>query len=190
DNTDMYRIMYETLFGVEPEKAVEKEDDSNFETLFGTKDIDIIELEGSNRLVFAAEGNDLVNAAISGEGNNRINLDAGDDLAILGTGDILVGAEGVDRFFVTNGGNNTITGGEGADQFWLADGQFPESANIITDFESWVDVLGIANLDIAIEELSITDSNGDAVIANGEKDLAILQGVDAASLNADNFVFV
>ncbi|MGL4881454.1 MAG: alkaline phosphatase, partial [Waterburya sp.] len=189
DNTDMYRIMYQTLVGVEAEEAVEKEDDSNFETLFGTQDIDIIELEGSNRLVFTAEGNDLVNAAISGEGNNRINLDAGDDLAILGTGDILVGAEGVDRFFVTNGGNNTITGGEGADQFWLADGRFPESANIITDFESGTDVLGIASLDIAFEELSITDSNGDTVIANGEKDLAILQGVDAASLNADNFVF-
>jgi glycerophosphoryl diester phosphodiesterase len=45
-------------------------------------------------------------------------------------------------------------------------------------------------LDIAIEDLSITDSNGDALIANGEEDLAILQGVDATSLNADNFVFV
>ncbi|MGL5941143.1 MAG: alkaline phosphatase [Waterburya sp.] len=189
DNTDMYRIMYKTLFGVEAEESTSGKEDSSFETLFGTKDIDIIELEGSNRLVFTAEGNDLVNAAISGEGNNRINLDAGDDLAILGTGDILVGAEGVDRFFVTNGGNNTITGGEGADQFWLADGRFPESANIITDFESGTDVLGIASLDIAFEELSITDSNGDTVIANGEKDLAILQGVDAASLNADNFVF-
>jgi glycerophosphoryl diester phosphodiesterase len=38
--------------------------------------------------------------------------------------------------------------------------------------------------------LSITDSNGDALITNGEEDLAILQGVDATSLNADNFVFV
>jgi glycerophosphoryl diester phosphodiesterase len=189
DNTDMYRIMYQTLFGVEPEEVVSGKEDTNFETLFGTKDIDIIELEGSNRLVFAAEGNDLVNAAISGEGNNRINLGNGDDLAILGTGDILVGAEGVDRFFVTNGGDNTITGGEGADQFWLADGRFPESANIITDFESGTDMLGIAGLDIAIEDLSITDSNGNTVIANGEKNLAILQGVDAVSLNADNFVF-
>ncbi len=189
DNTDMYSIMYQTLFGVEPEEVVSGKEDTNFETLFGTKDIDIIELEGSNRLVFAAEGNDLVNAAISGEGNNRINLGNGDDLAILGTGDILVGAEGVDRFFVTNGGDNTITGGEGADQFWLADGRFPESANIITDFESGTDMLGIAGLDIAIEDLSITDSNGDVVIANGEKNLAILQGVNAVSLNADNFVF-
>ncbi len=172
DNTDMYRIMYQTLFGVAPEDiADDNEDDSgentSFEPLFGTTDIDIIELEGSDRLVFAGEGNDLVDAAIASEGNNRIYLDDGDDLAILGTGDRLVGAEGVDRFFVTNGGDNTITGGEGADQFWLANAQFPESTNTITDFESGVDVIGIAGLGIGFEELSITDSNGDALIATG-----------------------
>ncbi|MEN9568297.1 MAG: hypothetical protein RLZZ69_3493, partial [Cyanobacteriota bacterium] len=169
DNTDMYSIMYETLFGSEPEEVANGGDKTTVETLLGTQDIDIIELEGSDRQVFAGEGNDLVNAAINGTGNNLINLDAGDDLAILGAGDHFVGAEGVDRFFATNGGNNTITGGEGADQFWLADGQFPESANIITDFESGVDILGLAGLDVGFEELSITDSNGNAVIANGEK---------------------
>jgi glycerophosphoryl diester phosphodiesterase len=190
DNTDMYSIMYQTLFGSEPEEVANGGDETTVETLLGTQDIDIIELEGSDRQVYTGEGQDLVNAAIASGGNNLINLDAGDDLAILGTGDIFEGGEGVDRFFATNGGNNTITGGEGADQFWLANGRFPESANIITDFESGVDVLGIASLDIAFEDLSITDSNGDALITNGEEDLAILQGVDAASLNADNFVFV
>jgi glycerophosphoryl diester phosphodiesterase len=189
DNTDMYSIMYQTLFGTEPEMTTDGGEQTTAETLLGDQNIDIIELEGSNQLLSTGEGNDLVNAAISGEGNNRINLDAGDDLAILGTGDILVGAEGLDRFFATNGGNNTITGGEGADQFWLADGQFPESANIITDFESGIDVLGLAGLDIAFENLSITDSNGDALISSSNNDLAILQGVDATSLNADNFVF-
>ncbi|MBW4534973.1 MAG: alkaline phosphatase [Pleurocapsa minor HA4230-MV1] len=190
DNTDMYSIMYQTLFGTEPEMAADGGEQTTAETLLGNQDIDIIELEGSDRQISTGEGEDLVNAAIASGGNNLINLDAGDDLAILGTGDIVVGAEGVDRFFATNGGDNTITGGEGADQFWLANGRFPESANIITDFESGTDVLGIASLEIAFEDLSITDSNGDAVITNGEEDLAILQGVDATSLNADNFVFV
>ncbi|MFM2313262.1 MAG: hypothetical protein RLZZ04_2538 [Cyanobacteriota bacterium] len=190
DNTDMYSIMYQTLFGSEPGMVADGGNQTTAESLLGNQDIDIIELEDSDRQVFAGEGQDLVNAATSGTGNNSINLEAGDDLAILGTGDIVVGAEGVDRFFVTNGGDNTITGGEGADQFWLTDGQFPESANIITDFESGIDVLGLAGLDVGFEKLSITDSNGDTLIANGEKDLAILQGVDATSLNADNFVFV
>ena len=40
-------------------------EDSSFEPLFGTTDIDIIELEGSDNLVFAGERNDLVDAAIS-----------------------------------------------------------------------------------------------------------------------------
>jgi glycerophosphoryl diester phosphodiesterase len=193
DNTDMYSIMYQTLFGTEPEMAADGGDKTTAgttaETLLSNQDIDIIELEGSDRQVSTGEGQDLVNAAINSGGNNLINLDAGDDLAILGTGDIVVGAEGVDRFFATNGGDNTITGGEGADQFWLADGQFPASANTITDFESGVDVLGLAGLGVAFEELSITDSNGDALIANGDQYLAVLQGVDATSLNADNFVF-
>jgi len=190
DNTDMYSIMYQTLFGTEPEMVADGGDETTVEALLGNQDIDIIELEGSDRLVFAGEGNDLVDAAISGEGNNRIYLDGGDDLAILGTGDRLVGAEGVDRFFVTSGGDNIITGGEGADQFWIASATFPESVNTITDFESGVDVIGIAGLGIGFEELSITDSNGDALIATGDSDLAILKGVDAASLNADYFAFV
>ena len=195
DNTDMYRIMYQTLFGVDPEDAAEAgeddsdDEDTSFEPLFGTTDIDIIELEGSDRLVFAGADNDLVDSAISGEGNNRIYLDGGDDIAILGSSDRVFGHEGTDSFFVTDGGENIITGGEGADQFWLANAQFPESANVVTDFELGVDVVGIAGLDIGFEELSITDSNGDASIATGDRDLAILQGVDAASLNADNFAF-
>ncbi|NJR47054.1 MAG: alkaline phosphatase [Hyellaceae cyanobacterium CSU_1_1] len=198
DNTDMYSIMYQTLFGAEPEMVADGGDETTVETLLGNEDINIIELAGSDRAaeaephrqVVTGEGQDLVNAAINSEGNNHINLGDGDDLAILGRGDIFVGAEGVDRFFVTNGGNNTITGGEGADQFWLANAQFPESTNTITDFESGVDVIGIAGLGIGFEELSITDNNGDALISSSNSDLAILQGVDATSLNADNFVFV
>jgi glycerophosphoryl diester phosphodiesterase len=185
-NTDMYRLMYQTLFGVEAEEVA----GNTIEPLFGTTDDDIIELEGSDRFVFTGEGNDLVDAAISGNGNNRIYLDGGDDLAILGKGDRYFGAEGADRFFATSGGDNTITGGRDEDQFWLANAELPESVNIITDFESGTDVLGIAGLGIGFEELSITDSNGDALIATEEKDLAILQGIDFTGLSADNFVFV
>lgn len=187
DNTDMYRIMYQTLFGIAPEDAGGAEDTS-FEPLFGTADVDLIELEDSNRLVFAGEGDDLVDAAMGG-GNNRIYLDGGDDVAILGEGDRLTGGEGADRFFVTEGGENTITGGEGADQFWLANAMFPESANVITDFEPGVDVLGIAGLDINFEKVSITDNSGDALIATGDRNLAILEDVNADSLNADSFAF-
>ncbi|MBE9048754.1 alkaline phosphatase, partial [Pleurocapsales cyanobacterium LEGE 10410] len=190
DNTDMYRIMYETLFGVTPEEVAES-DASGFEPAFGTTEADTIELAGSKMEVFAGEGNDLVDASLA-DGNNRIYLDVGDDTAILGTGDRVVGADGADRFFVLNGGDNTITGGGEADQFWIAGAEFPESANTITDFESGVDVIGVAGLGIGFEDLNIlniSDSEGDALIASGDRDLAVLQGVDASGLNAENFVF-
>ena len=188
DNTDMYRIMYETLFGVAPEKVAENEGESGFEPAFGTTEADTIELGSGDILVFAGEGDDLVDASLS-DGSNRIYLDGGDDTAILGTGSRIVGGEGVDRVFTLSGGNNTITGGADADQFWIAGAEFPESSNTITDFESGVDVIGVAGLGIGFEDLSISDSGGDALIASSDRDLAVLQGVDSASLTADDFVF-
>ncbi|MEO1005735.1 MAG: alkaline phosphatase, partial [Cyanobacteria bacterium J06638_38] len=192
DNTDMYRIMYETLFGVAPEEvaAAEPEEDSSFEPLFGTVEADLIEIEGSDQLVFAGTGNDLVDASISGEGNNRIYLDGGDNVAILGAGDRLVGADGADLFFTTDGGDNTITGGGGADQFWIATAQLPESSNTITDFTSGEDVLGIAGLGIGFDDLSITDTDAGALIAADGQDLATVGNISADVLaNADNFAF-
>ncbi|MEL6438533.1 MAG: alkaline phosphatase [Cyanobacteria bacterium J06621_8] len=191
DNTDMYRIMYQTLFGAAPEDvaAVESEDTS-FEPLFGTAESDIIEIVGSDQLIFAGAGNDLVDASISSGDNNRVFLDGGDDVAILGTGDRIVGGEGDDLLFVTEGGDNIITGGEGADQFWLATGQFPESANTITDFTVNEDVLGIAGLGVSFDDLSITDTDAGTLIAAGGQDLAIVGNVTADVLaSADNFAF-
>ncbi|MGV2830093.1 alkaline phosphatase [Myxosarcina sp. GI1(2024)] len=189
DNTDMYRIMYETLFGVSPEEVAEEEEEPDLAPAFGTVDSDTIEIEGSDLLVFAGEGNDVVDAAVSSEGNNRIYLDGGDDVTILGTGDRIVGGEGADRFFTLTGGGNVITGGEGADQFWLAGAELPEAASMITDFISGEDVLGIAGVGASFEQLDITDQNGSAAIAFNGNPLAYLNGIEADSLSADDFAF-
>ena len=193
DNTDMYRIMYETLFGVAPEEVADAEEDAeegntNFEPLFGTDDVNVLEITGSKLLVFAGEGNDLIDAA-SAEGENRIYGDGGDDTVILGSGDRIVGAEGADRFFTLNGGGNTITGGEDADQFWIAGAELPESANNITDFELGVDVIGVAGLSIGFNDLNISNSDGNALIGTEEGDLAVLEGIDVSSLTANDFIF-
>ena len=190
DNTDMYRIMYETLFGVAPEEAADGgEDDPNFEPVFGTTEADTLELTGSHLLVFAGEGDDLIDAAAA-DGNSRIYTDGGDDTVILGVEDRIVGAEGADRFFTLDGGDNTITGSEAADQFWIAGAELPESANIITNFESGVDVIGIAGLGIGFDDLSISDRDSNALISIEKGDLAVLEGVDANSLTADDFAFL
>ena len=83
----------------------------------------------------------------------------------------------------------TITGGEGADQFWIAGAELPESANTITDLESGIDVIGVAGLGIGFDDLNLSDRDGNTLISIEEDDLAILEGVDANSLTADDFVF-
>jgi secreted PhoX family phosphatase len=115
---------------------------------------------------------------------------SGDDIFFLGRNDVLVGAEGNDRFFVGEGGGNIITGGEGADQFWIANKQLPESANIITDFQAGVDVIGIDGLGIGFSELKITQNGNNAVVDINDRELAIFSGVNANDLSDNNFVFI
>ena len=186
DNTDMYRIMYQTLFGVDPEEVASEE---NFKPLFGTNDADIIEVEGSNNLVFAGDGDDLIDLT-GADGENRVYAGTGDDTGILGEEDRFYGDNGDDRFFTTSGGGNSINGNLGADQFWIADASIPESANIINDFTSGEDVIGIGGLGIGFEDLTFTDSEGGAVISVDGSDLAILSNANADFIaNEENFVF-
>ncbi|MGD1921026.1 MAG: D-alanyl-D-alanine carboxypeptidase, partial [Pleurocapsa sp.] len=159
-----------------------------FEPTFGSINDDTIEVSGSDQLIFVGDMNDLVDAT-TGEGNNRIYAGNGDDTLILGESDRILAGVGDDRIFATSGGDNTITGGEGADQFWIASAELPESANIITDFMSGEDVIGLAGLGIGFEDVSITTTEGDALISASGSDLAILQGIEADSLSADDFAF-
>ena len=175
-----------------------EESESQVEPVFGSLDGDIIEVSGSpkglapnvasDRLIFAGDMNDLVDASM-GNGSNRIYAGSGDDTLILGESDRLVGAEGADRFFTTNGGNNTITGGAGADQFWVATAEIPESANTITDFTISEDVIGIAGLGVSYEDISIASQGNDALISANNSDLGIIQNVDVNSLSESDFAF-
>ena len=165
-----------------------EESESQIEPVFGSLDGDVIEVSSNDRLIFAGDGNDLVDASM-GNGSNRIYAGSGDDTLILGKSDRLVGAEGADRFFVTNGGNNTITGGAGADQFWVATAEIPESANTITDFTIGEDVIGIAGLGVGYEDISIASQGNDALISANNSDLGIIQNVDTNSLSESDFAF-
>ena len=161
--------------------------DTGFEPVFGTLEADEIEITDNNQLVFAGDGNDLIDATASG-GNNRIYGGSGNDTLILGSGDRLLGDAGDDKFFVTSGGENIITGGEGADQFWIASAAIPESTNNITDFTS-DDAIGIAGLGIGFDDLSLTQQEDNTLISTDDSELAVLTGVNSDSLSADNFAF-
>ncbi|MEO0933799.1 MAG: beta-propeller domain-containing protein [Cyanobacteria bacterium J06641_2] len=159
------------------------------EPIFGSLNADIIEVSGTNQMIFGGDSDDLIDASISSEGGNRIYASSGDDTVILGSLDRIIGGAGADKFFATSGGDNIITGGAGADQFWIATAETPDSANIITDFTSGEDVIGIAGLGIGFDDLSITQQEDNTLIAANGSDLGILQGVGADGLMADNFAF-
>ncbi|MEM8674575.1 MAG: choice-of-anchor I family protein [Cyanobacteria bacterium P01_G01_bin.67] len=163
-------------------------EDAGFAPLFGTTDGDQIEISGSDQLVFAGDGDDLIDA-LTGGGGNRIYGGNGNDIVILGEGDRIFGEAGDDLFFATSGGDNLITGGAGADQFWIATATIPESTNTVDDFTAGEDVIGIAGLGIGFDDLSLTQIEDNALIATGDSELATLVGVDSASLTADNFAF-
>jgi hypothetical protein len=159
------------------------------EPVFGSLEADIIEVTGTSQIIFGGESDDLIDASIGSEGNNRIYAGSGDDTLILGSGDRLVGGAGNDKFFAMSSGDNIITGGAGADQFWIATAETPDAANIITDFTTGEDVLGIAGLGIGFDDLSITQQEDNTLISANNSELAILQGIGADSLIADNFAF-
>ncbi|MEM8827923.1 MAG: spondin domain-containing protein [Cyanobacteria bacterium P01_G01_bin.19] len=181
-----YQVLRITVEEVSVEPPVDGGGDLN--PVFGTLDADIIEIDESNQLVFAGSGNDLIDLTQS-DGDNRAYAGSGDDILILGENNRIFADDGDDRIFITSGGNNSINGNLGADQFWIANAEIPEAVNIINDFTSGEDVIGIAGLGIGFADVSITDLEGDAVIGAAGSDLAILQGVDATSLTEDDFAF-
>ena len=160
----------------------------SFEPVFGTIDGDIIEIQGSDRVIFAGGSDDLVDA-FTGEGNNRIYAGSGDDTLILRENDRFFGGDGNDRFFVTDKGDNIITGGDGADQFWIATGEFPDTTNTVTDFTIGEDVIGIAGLEIGFEDVTLTQNGHNALIAANGNDLAVLEDINIADLNGGDFTF-
>ncbi len=159
------------------------------ELKFGTLDDDIITIDKSNQLVFAGAGDDLIDA-IASPGNNRLYSGSGNDTFILGQGDVVFGEAGSDKFFAKSSGRNVLTGGSGADQFWIASGEIPEQANSITDFTVGEDVIGIAGSGGSFSNLTFTQQNQDLLVSFNSSNLAVLQGIQASSLNANSFVFV
>jgi Ca2+-binding RTX toxin-like protein len=156
--------------------------------VFGTTQDDTLDLSGINQLIFAGAGNDLLDATASG-GGNRVYGGSGNDTFILGKGDSLIGDIGDDRFFVQTGGDNLLKGGAGADQFWIATAELPTAVNTIADFTPGEDVIGLAGVGASFGALTLTQQADNALVAFGENELAILNGIQTTSLSAENFAF-
>ncbi|EAZ92113.1 alkaline phosphatase [Crocosphaera chwakensis] len=194
DNTDMYRIMYETLFGVAPEEVERIEpvtfgsaEDDSFDTVIAGNDF----VGEANQLLFAGSGNDYVDVSQTPDEFNRIDLGSGDDLFFAGSGDRVLAGSGDDILFFGSGGDNVVTGGSGSDQFWLlTDSEdLPAMANTITDFAIDEDVMGFGATDLDFDQLTLTQDGNSTVINALGQDLAILLNTQASELSASDFVF-
>ncbi|MEO1799100.1 MAG: pre-peptidase C-terminal domain-containing protein [Cyanobacteria bacterium J06629_2] len=164
-------------------------DETNLSPLFGTLDADVIETDEINQLIFAGDSDDLIDLTQS-DGNNRAFAGSGDDVLILGENNRIFADDGDDRIFVTDGGNNSINGNLGADQFWIANAEIPDAVNIINDFTSGEDVIGISGLGIGFSDLDITDFEGATLISANGNDLAIISNAPASFIaNEDHFAF-
>ncbi|AFY92239.1 alkaline phosphatase [Chamaesiphon minutus] len=117
DNTEIYKLMYRTLFGT----------DSRQTLVPGTAGADDLVasvtpgFDGINDLVFTGAGNDSVDVPIAGEfaGKNRIDLGSGNDIIYVANNDRAFGSAGDDIFEAYDVKDYRISGGAGNDTIYL-----------------------------------------------------------------------
>jgi len=155
--------------------------------IFGTPNPDELNIVESPVIVFAGDGNDIVDGSQS-PGGNRYYGGNGDDIIWASVYDRLFGENGNDTLYAGDG-NSILNGGADADQFWIALAALPSAVNTIADFEDGVDLIGIGGLGITFNELTITQNGNDALISALGQDLAILTGIQTTTLDSTDFVF-
>ncbi|MEG4045210.1 S8 family serine peptidase [Microcoleus sp. Pol17_C1] len=148
---------------------------SNSDTLFGGADNDVLNGGVSSDILFGDAGSDTLQG---GKGDDALNGDFGSD--------VLVG----------DGGKDMLTGGLSPDTFVLRSDSAvtdPAAADVITDFNSFVDSIGLTDnlteADLILEEISIAPGISNTLIKIRQSN-AILGLVANASPQdlADTFI--
>lgn len=112
DQNEILLLDLETPLDIDP--RIGRDAMSGNELKFGKPESDDLVAAG-NKLVFAGEGDDIIDATI-GDGNNRLYGGEGDDELLASTSDRLFGEAGNDILDASVGkGNNRLYGGEGND---------------------------------------------------------------------------
>jgi alkaline phosphatase/secreted PhoX family phosphatase len=152
---------------------------------------------GDNQILSTGGGDDMVDVS-SAPGGNTIRTASGDDEIYAGTNNRIVAGAGDDLLFLgSGGGNNRVTGGSDADQFWITedDDLLVTNPNIIGDYNAAEgDVIGFLATSLSFGSLGTNwnyDQDGlNTVIEAFGQDIAILNGINAATLSESNFVFM
>lgn len=154
--------------------------DSRRDRLVGDAGSNIIEGFAGNDVLLGLGGNDLLSG---GPGGDRLEGGTGDDVLYGGDGaDKLFGGSGRD-ILVGGDGRDTLHGSLGQDTFVLLE---DSGIDIIRDFTP-DDKLGLVD-GLDFDDLSIRQRPGLTVIRADGVSLAFLQGVQASTIDASDFV--
>lgn len=150
-------------------KQIDDDDDDSLNTpIFGTPNDDVLDIFDAPVIVFAGDGDDIVDASPS-TGGNRLYGGNGNDELYASTNDRLFGEAGDDILDASVGsGNNRLYGGDGADILFAGtndylfggnddDVMFAGNGNNVLTGGSGVDQFWIANASIPTSENIITD---------------------------------
>lgn len=171
----------------------------NKDLIFGGRGADMLAGGKGSDVIYGGRGNDFISGGkgkdrlFGGLGDDSLCGCAGDDFLRGGRGnDTLSGEKGND-ILVGGLGDDTLTGGAGSDRFRLVANH---GINTITDFEAGVDFLELAR-GLQISDLQIVQGTGATVIGlqpgslfASDRPLAVLLGVNAASLTPNSFLTV
>lgn len=169
DNTDIYRLMYRTLFGVQlpdtdeiaPQNFTGTEGNDAFVGLQGD---DVLTGLGGDDVLLSRRGADNLDG---GDGNDVLFAGRGNDTVVGGAGDDTLSGD-MDT--------DTLIGGAGSDTFVVHGDD--TGIDTIADFEVGVDRIGLEAVTFA--ELSLIEGGGRTTIAlaNQESEpIAFLNGV-------------
>lgn len=165
-----------------------------------TVDLDLIDI--SLGPLLRVQGDlDLLNADLF---ENRFDFDLGSE-SVAGSqnaiDDVISGTTGEDELFGLEGndildgkaGNDLLSGGAGGDFFVFSDG---DGMDTITDFEAedTFQLIGHGITDSGadgyLNDLTMSDVDGNAVIDFGDGDTVVVEGVQVAQFTEDNFLFI
>ncbi len=153
------------------------------DTVMGENGTDILLGDLGNDIICVGSGNDFVSG---NQGDDTLEGGDGDDVLWGGKdNDILIGDNGEDWLF-GDLGYDVVMGGAGGDRFVLRDNA---ETDLILDFTNGEDLIGLAQ-GLTFNDLTLTQQNHSAWIYAGNELLAILNGVNASTLNQQDFFTV
>lgn len=153
---------------------------SNNDFLVGTAQSDFISGLGGNDTLSGGNGNDTL---LGGQGQDLLSGNDDNDLLFGGTGrDTLNGGNGND-FLVGGADQDVLNGGAGNDTFAVG---LSSGTDTIEDFRQGQDLLGLLDK-LKFSDLTLVQRGSDTYVSFGNTPIAILQGITASSLSAQDF---